>query len=105
MSADKRLHLLFRVEPGCLGPTGIDFVEGFCEFAIKKIKAPVYAHFNFVPRYDKTLPEREYTFANKTLTDSQVSAYLAKFEKEKDDFEEQIDELLAHAIDAYFNRL
>ena len=105
MSQDKRLHLLYRVEPGCLGPTGIDFVEGFCEFAQKKIKAPVYAQFCFVPRFDKALSEREYTIGNKNLSDTQVIAFLDKFDKEKSDFEDQIDELLSHAIDAYLNRL
>lgn len=105
MALDKRLNLLYRVEPGCLGPTGIDFIEGFCEFAQKKIKAPVYAQFHFVPRYDKSLPEREYKIANKSLSDTKVEAFLDKFDKDKGDFEEQIDELLAHAIDAYLNRL
>lgn len=104
MSEDKRLCLLYRVEPGCLGPTGIDYVEGFCEFASQKIKAPAYAHFSFVPRYDKSLSEREYIFAGRTLTANQVCTFLDKFDKDKNDFEEQIDELLSHAIDAYLNR-
>ncbi|CAH9061308.1 hypothetical protein PSECIP111951_02461 [Pseudoalteromonas holothuriae] len=105
MSEDKKIRLLYRVEPGCLGPTGKDFVEGFCEFANSKIKPPVYALFSFVPRYDKTLPEREYTVANKNLSMAQVEAYLDRLDKDKDEFEEQIDELISHAIDAYLKRL
>ncbi|BBN83732.1 hypothetical protein PA25_37170 [Pseudoalteromonas sp. A25] len=105
MSEDKRIRLLYRVEPGCLGPTGVEFVEGFCQYANTKIKPPVYAVFSFVPRYDKSLPEREYKVGNKNLSESQVMAYLARLDKEKDQFEEQIDELLSHAIDAYLKRL
>ncbi|WP_194710106.1 hypothetical protein [Pseudoalteromonas sp. S16_S37] len=105
MSEDKRIKLLYRVEPGCLGPTGVDYVEGFCQFANKIIKPPVYALFNFVPRYDKSLPEREYKVGNKNLSSNQVVAYLERLDKDKDEFEEQIDELLSHAIDAYLKRL
>ncbi|WP_105169964.1 hypothetical protein [Pseudoalteromonas sp. T1lg23B] len=104
MSDDKRIKLLYRVEPGCLGPTGKDFIEGFCNFANEKIKPPVYALFSFVPRYDKSLPEREYRVGNKNLSDQQVSAYLNRLEKDKNEFEEQIDELLSHAIDSYLRR-
>ncbi|WP_216628489.1 hypothetical protein [Pseudoalteromonas caenipelagi] len=105
MSEDKRIRLLYRVEPGCLGPTGVDYVEGFCQFANKIIKPPIYASFNFVPRYDKSLPEREYKVGNKNLSSTQVIAYLDRLDKDKDEFEEQIDDLLSHAIDAYLKRL
>ncbi len=33
LADDKKLHLLYRVEPGCLGPTGADTIERFCEYA------------------------------------------------------------------------
>jgi hypothetical protein len=104
MTDDKRIILVYRVEPGCLGPTGSDFIEGFCDFANQKIKPPAYAVFNFVPRYDKSLPEREYKVGNKNLSELQAEAYLDKLGKDKEEFEEQIDELLSHAIEAYLKR-
>jgi hypothetical protein len=33
----KKLTVTFRVGPGCLGPDGIDHIEGFCKFAKKEV--------------------------------------------------------------------
>ena len=35
----KKLLVMYRIEPGCLGPQGADYVEEFCVFAKQKIKA------------------------------------------------------------------
>lgn len=104
MTKDIRIHLLYRVEPGCLGPDGATFVEAFCEFAKKKIPPPNYAVFDFVPRYDKSLPEKEYAVVGKNITQGQAQSYFDKLDKDIDEFEEQVDELLSFAIDAFFKR-
>ena len=35
----KKLLVMYRIEPGCLGPQGADYVEEFCVFAKQKLKA------------------------------------------------------------------
>ncbi|MEQ3515667.1 hypothetical protein ABMY35_20305 [Pseudoalteromonas sp. BZB3] len=104
MSKDMRIQLLYRVEPGCLGPDGIDYIEEFCQFAVKKIPPPNYAILSFVPRYDKLLDEKEYSLLNRKLTQGQVDSYFQKIEKPLEEFESQVDELIAFAVDAFFDR-
>ena len=41
---DKKLTVIFRLEPGCLGPDGEDHVEEFCKFAEKEV-APIDSDF------------------------------------------------------------
>ena len=104
MEKDIRIQLLYRVEPGCLGPDGIEHIEEFCAFAEKKIPPPNYAVFSFIPRYNKLLDEKEYTLLNRRLSQSQVESYFTKIDKQLDDFESQIDELIAFAVEAFFKR-
>jgi hypothetical protein len=37
LSMYKKLTVTFRVGPGCLGPDGIDHIEGFCKLAKKEV--------------------------------------------------------------------
>jgi hypothetical protein len=104
MNKDMRIQLLYRVEPGCLGPDGIDQIEAFCQFAAEKIPPPNYAIFSFTPRYDKLLDEKEYSLMNRKISDAQVTNYFEKIDKPLDEFESQVDELIAFAVDAFFNR-
>ena len=104
MNKDMRIQLLYRVEPGCLGPDGVDYIEEFCQFAVKKISPPNYAIFSFVPRYDKLLAEKEYSLLNRKLTRGQVNSYFQKIEKQLEEFESQVDELIAFAVDAFLDR-
>lgn len=106
LSDDKKLTVLFRVEPGCLGPKGKDYIEDFCHFAGKEF-AEVDADFvrwQIVPRYDKSLPETQYLLAGKQLTYSQACKYLALFGKELDDFEMHLNEKLSELIDEHLGR-
>ena len=65
----KKLTVVYRVEPGCLGPTGRDNIEAFCDYANKEL-APTdsgFVNWEIMPRYDKSLPEMQYLIANKKL--------------------------------------
>lgn len=101
---EKKLHVLFRLEPGCLGPKGIDLIEGFCEFANSKISELPYATYLFVPRFDKTLPEWEYKINSLNLSNEKVESYLAIFSQVKSQFEEGLEEKVTEYIEIYLNR-
>ncbi len=102
----KKLNVLFRIEPGCLGPDGVEHVEEFCKFAKKEISRldSGYIRWVITPRYDKSLPEMEYKVRNKILSQRRAFLYLGTLGKSLDDFEENLQEKLAEMIDEYFER-
>ena len=102
---DKKLTVIFRVEPGCLGPTGEELVDAFCEFAQKKIM-PLdadFIHWQIVPRKDKSEAELQYRINDKILSHEQASKYLTLFDKSLDVFEEHLNDNLAMYIDEYLD--
>lgn len=102
----QKLNVLFRVEPGCLGPKGSEYVDEFCAYAEKAVEDldADFVHWTIVPRNDKQLPEVEYSVNSKKLTHNQAARYLEVFEKQLDEFEGHLDEKLALLIDEYFGR-
>ena len=103
---NKKLAVLFRVEPGCLGPDGINLVEKFCVFAASQTDFvdTDYTHMDIVPRFDKALPEIEYSVANKKLTHDKAEKYLAIFKQDLDDFEMSLFEGITVVIIKFFDR-
>ncbi|MCW9012966.1 MAG: hypothetical protein OQL06_04220 [Gammaproteobacteria bacterium] len=103
LAQDKKLTVLFKVEPGCLGPEGKDHVAEFCSFAEKEMESvdSNFVHWEILPRHDKSQPEMQYKVANKTLTHSQAEKYLSLFEKELDEFEGHLHDKLAILIDEF----
>lgn len=102
----KKLNVLFRVEPGCLGPDGAEHVEEFCAYAEKAVEEldADFVHWDILPRHDKQLPEMEYMVNSKKLNHDQAARYLQVFKKDLDEFESHLDEKLAHLIEEYFGR-
>ncbi len=100
---DKKLTVLYRVEPGCLGPEGKGHIGEFCSFAQKEFESvdSDYVHWLIVPRYDKSLPETQYKICDKKLTYNKAAKYLEMFTKNIDEFEEHLHEKLAYLIDSY----
>lgn len=102
----KKLTVTFRVEPGCLGPDGMDHIENFCKFAKKEVVDldADFVRWVITPRFDKSLPETEYKTNNKRLDYDKAQKYLQVFGKELDDFEEHLQDKLAELIDQFLGR-
>jgi len=103
LEKEKKLTVIFRVEPGCLGPQGETLVDKFCEYAQDKIE-PVdaeYVCWVIQARHDKYLPEMEYKINNKKLTHDKAEKYLSLFKKELDVFEGHLQDNLATYIDEF----
>lgn len=103
---DKKLTVVVRVEPGCLGPDGNVLVEEFCSAAHLEFE-PIdsdFINWEVVPRFDKSLPEIQYKTINKILTYDQAAKYLELFNKNLNNFEEHANDKLAVLIDQYLER-
>ena len=103
---EKKLTVICRVEPGCLGPDGLDHIEDFCNFAQKQVE-PIdfdFIHWLLVPRFDKSLPEMQYKIGDKRLTQSNAEKYLEMFNKNLDEFEEHLNEKLTQLINQFLGR-
>jgi len=103
LDQDKKLFVIFRVEPGCLGPQGVEHVTDFCITAQKLVENidADFVHWEISPRHDKDLPEMEYKLINKKLTHDKAAKYLALFDKNLDEFESHLHDKLALLIDEY----
>jgi len=101
-----QLTLLARLEPGCLGPDGLKHIESFCVLAQKSVQslAPGVCSWHLVPRYDKTLPELEFSVANKQLSREQADRFLEVFELEIDSLEERFHTKMAQLINQFLAR-
>lgn len=102
----KKLTVTFRVEPGCLGPDGIEHIEKFCKFAKHEVANldSDFVRWVITPRFDKSLLETEYKTNNKRLDYEKAQKYLRVFGKELDEFEEHLQEKLAELIDQFLGR-
>lgn len=103
---DRKIAVLCRIEPGCLGPDGVDHIEAFCALAQKAMQ-----HFDadvgtwlLIPRYDKTLEEMQYSVANKLLSREQATKYLVSIGRDIDSFEERFQDKLTSLINLYLAR-
>ena len=101
-----QVTIMLRIEPGCLGPTGANYVEEFCAFA-----TPVFAKVNasflnwqLTPRYDKTQPEIQYYIKERPLSDEKAEKYLALFHNDMATIEEDISAKLTISIEKFFDR-
>jgi len=103
---EKKLAVIYRVEPGCLGPKGADHIEKFCIYAQKEFETvdSDFIHWEIMPRHDKSLPEMQYKVGNKNLTHDKAAKYLEIFEKELDVFEGRLHRNLSMHIDTFLGR-
>ncbi|MBU2708097.1 hypothetical protein KCM76_19035 [Zooshikella marina] len=100
---DKKMVILIRVEPGCLGPDGKSHIEPFCIYMQSHVASvhSDFAKWEIRPRHDKTHPELEYFFMNKKLTPARVEKYLHFFNLDLALFEDEIHELLDQQIEQF----
>lgn len=105
-SQNKKLVVIYRVEPGCLGPEGASHVEGFCHFAQQQLKSmdADYISWQVVPRLNKGQPEMQYNVMEKRLTHQQGALYLKALGKSLDEFEEHFTERFYQLIEQYMGR-
>jgi hypothetical protein len=105
MNQGEKLIVIFRVEPGCLGPQGETHVDDFCFSAQKMVEADDtdIVNWKIMPRRDKKQPEMEFKLNNKLLTHTQAAKYLKLFNKNLTEFEECLHDKLANHIDEYLN--
>lgn len=102
---NQKLLITFRVETGCLGPEGNLLVMDFCQFAqqeFQKFRSDVIA-WDIIPRSDKTLAELEYSLVNKKLNFSQAQKYLALFDQDLGELENDIYDKLEALINEFMS--
>ena len=102
----KKMSILVRLEPGCLGPEGKDHIEVFCLSAKSELKNfhGGIIRWSIQPRYDKSLPEIEYQLDKEIVLHERVESFFTEFNITFSDFEEALDERLAELIERYFER-
>ena len=106
LSREKKLTVVFRVEPGNLGPKGSQYIDAFCEFAQQEVETidADFVHWDISPRNDKSLAEMEYKLNNKKLSQQKATRYLHLFNKNLDEFEEHFHQKLVRIIEQYLGR-
>ena len=102
---DKKLSVTYRVEAGCLGPDGLNYITDFCKFAQAELQTSdsAYIAWNIVHREDKTLPEMQYNLAGKTMNNHQAEKYLSIFGKTIDEFEDNLNDQLTTLIHQFMS--
>ena len=103
---EKKLLLIYRVEPGCLGPDGISYIKDFCKHAGDTFTNhhSNYVVYQFIPRYDKFLAEMEFSINNQRLSEKKASQYMSLFAQTLEGFEEDLQNQLTSLIDMFFGR-
>jgi len=86
---NRKLSVTYRVEAGCLGPDGLNYIMDFCKFSQLELQSldSDYIIWNIVHREDKTLAEMQYSVLGKVIQHNQAEKYLAVFGKSLDEFE------------------
>ena len=102
----KKLVILFRLEPGCLGPDGVNHIDTFChvaEQALTNLNADV-CHWFLTPRFDKNLNEIQYSVAGKVLSRDKAVKFISSFNQNFDEIEERFEDKLTQLINQYIAR-
>lgn len=100
------LEVIYRVEPGCLGPDGTAYIEDFCQFAQPLVTAHTAGFMRWIltPRFDKSLPEMQCMLAGRTLNPVQVQRYFSLYAADPQQLEIELNDQLTLLIDQYFGR-
>ena len=108
ISENQKITVIFRVEPGSLGPSGAEYIEDFCNFAQQQLQSSSYCQEYIIwciePRLDKKLVEMEFHIASKRLPRDKVKQYLNLFGENLAALEEQLENNIEIMIDQYFGR-
>lgn len=101
-----KLTILYRVEPGCLGPDGDQHVDQFCDQAEKQITHnPEFLNhivtWVIEPRRDKTLPEMQFKLISKNISHGQAETYLKTAGHELEDLESSFIQSITSQVNHY----
>lgn len=98
-----KLLIVYRLEPGCLGPRGADLIADFCEYVqtLSHSYNTDYIDWKIIPRIDKSIAELQYYLADKRITHEQAEHYLTLFNAELKTSESDFDDLLEVTIREY----
>ena len=79
LDVDKKLTVTYRVEAGCLGPEGLNYIANFCKFAQSELQTldSDYIVWNIIHRSDKALPEVQYGLVGKIIDTQKAEKYLS----------------------------
>jgi hypothetical protein len=104
--AEKKLLLTYRVEPGCLGPDGMSYINDFCKHAGDAFinHHSNYVVYQFIPRYEKSLAEMEFSINNQRLSEKKAGQYMSLFAQTLEGFEEDLQNQLTSLIEMFFDR-
>ena len=105
LDVDKKLAVTYRVEAGCLGPDGLNYIANFCKFAQSELQTldSDYIVWNIIHRSDKTLPEVQYGLVGKIIDTQKAEKYLSVFGNSIDDFETKLSDDLATLISQFMS--
>jgi len=103
LAQEKKLTVIFRIEPGCLGPTGENLIDNFCLIAQKEFETinSDFMHWHITPRHDKALPEMTYKINNKNLNHDKAEKYLTLFKLNLNEIEDHLHDKLSVLIDQH----
>ena len=103
---DKKLTILYRIEPGCLGPDGKARIEEFCRFSEEKMRDldSWFLNWDIQPRNDKALPEVQFQLLGKKISYQQASTYMELFDKNIELFSEDVDDEMANFIELFLKK-
>lgn len=96
-----KLAICFRLELGCLGPTGTDYIEDFCRLINRVDFTYPFVTLDVVPRYDKTLPEWEFLLNGKLISEEQAERVLSVNDFTVDSMEEQVEQFLTLKVEQF----
>lgn len=100
---NKKLEISYRVEGGCLGPTGHTHIDKFCEYAQENIQTTSsnFVNLSIIPRHDKSLPEMQFCVLSKKISHAQAEKYLSYFGQNLDKIECELSDQLTGLIETY----
>ncbi|QIR14618.1 hypothetical protein [Shewanella aestuarii] len=103
---DDKLVILFRLEPGCLGPDGLEHIEVFCNIAERALQSlnQSVCRWRLTPRYDKSLDEVQYSLAGKVLPLDKAIKYLQACHTEHSQLMGAFEDKLTQLINQYLDR-
>ena len=96
-------EIRFRLEPGCLGPTGLDYIEDFCTLVNKVQFSLPFAKLTVIPRYDKTLPEWEFLLNSKLISEQQAGRFLSVHEYTVMDIEVETEQFITVKVEQFIS--